>query len=315
MTPTDDTDTRFYYYWLFSKTEYLRVLGRGSTFMEISADDLKSIRLPTPLPQVQRNIADYLDCETARIDALIAEKGKLLDLLAEKHHALISRAVTRGFDSKVPLHDSGISWLREIPVHWEVTSLRYACGSIETGGTPSIDYVDDLDENSVDWFTPSDFSSDLVLRESARRLAQEAVSSGEAKLFPAGSVFVVGIGATLGKVGIIEAPASANQQINAMIPRSDVEPHFLAYVLWMLGDVMAEMANSSTLPILNQQRMGEMYVPVPPVSEQRTIVSAVANEARKIESVRVAAEHTISLLKERRSALIAEAVTGQLEVT
>ena len=99
-----------------------------------------------------------------------------------------------------------------------------------------------------------------------------------------------------------------------MIPRDNVEPHFLAYVLWMLGDLMAAMANSATLPILNQQRMGEIRVPIPPVSEQRTIVSAVASEAKRIESVWVAAEHTISLLKERRSALIAEAVTGQIDV-
>ena len=219
----------------------------------------------------QRAIADYLDRATARLDALVAAKERLLDLLAEKRRALITRAVTRGLAPNVPLRDSGIPWLGEIPAHWEVTLLRFACCSIETGGTPSIDYVDDPDENSVDWFTPSDFGSDLVLRESVRRLAQEAVSSGEAKLFPAGSVFVVGIGATLGKVGIIEAPASANQQINAMIPRGNVEPHFLAHVLWMLGDTMAAMANSATLPILNQQRMGEIRVPIPPVSEQRAI--------------------------------------------
>ena len=184
------------------------------------------------------------------------KRSGCLRLLVEKRRALITRAVTRGLDPNVPLRDSGIPWLGEIPAHWEVTLLRFACCSIETGGTPSINYVDDPDENSVDWFTPSDFGSDLVLRESVRRLAQEAVSSGEGKLFPAGSVFVVGIGATLGKVGIIEAPASANQQINAMIPRGNVEPHFLAHVLWMLGDVMAAMANSATLPILNQQRNG-----------------------------------------------------------
>ena len=286
----------------------------GSKMPRADWDFIGNMSVPIPEWSKQRAIADYLDRETARLDTLVEEEERLLGLLAEKRRALITRAVTRGLDPNVPLRDSGIPWLGEIPAHWEVTLLRFACCSIETGGTPSIDYVDDPDENSVDWFTPSDFGSDLVLRESVRRLAQEAVSSGEAKLFPAGSVFVVGIGATLGKVGIIEAPASANQQINAMIPRGNVEPHFLAHVLWMLGDVMAAMANSATLPILNQQRMGEIRVPIPPVSEQRTIVSAVASEAKRIESVWIAAEHTISLLKERRSALIAAAVTGQIDV-
>ena len=285
----------------------------GVNYPAINASDLASIPIHVhPLAQ-QRTIADYLDRETARIDDLVAEKERLLKLLAEKRQVLITRAVTRGLEPNVPLRDSGIPWLGEIPAHWEVTLLRFACCSIETGGTPSIDYLDDTGENSVNWFTPGDFGSNFVLRKSVRRLAQEAVSSGEAKLFPAGSVFAVGIG-TLGKVGIIEAPASANQQINAMIPRGNVEPHFLAHVLWMLGDVMAAMANSATLPILNQQRMGEMRVPIPPIFEQRMIASTIASDAKKIESTSVAAKRTISLLKERRSALISAAVTGQIDI-
>ena len=305
-------NSRFAFYVLQASRDDLVSSAAGGGQPNLNAERVREHRVTCPPMAEQCAIADYLDREMARLDALMAEKKRLLNLLAEKRRALITRAVTRGLDPNVPLRDSGIPWLGEIPAHWEVTLLRFACCSIETGGTPSIDYVDDPDENSVDWFTPSDFGSDLVLRESVRRLAQEAVSLGEAKLFPAGSVFVVGIGATLGKVGIIEAPASANQQINAMIPRGNVEPHFLAHVLWMLGDVMAAMANSATLPILNQQRMGEIRVPIPPVSEQRTIVSAVASEAKRIESVWVAAEHNISLLKERRSALIAAAVTGQI---
>ena len=292
----------------------LELAANGVTRFGLAKSEIGSVTLPVPPLSIQYAIADYLDRETARLDALVAEKERLLELLAEKRRALITRAVTRGLAPNVPLRYSGIPWLGEIPAHWKVTLLRFACCSIETGGTPSIDYVDDTSETSVDWFTPGDFGSDLVLRESSRRLAQEAVSSGKAKLFPAGSVFVVSIGATLGKVGIIEAPASANQQINAMIPRGTVEPHFLAHVLWILGDVMGEMANSATLPILNQQRMGEIRVPIPPVSEQRVIVSAIASETKRIECVWVAAEHTIALLKERRSALIAAAVTGQIDV-
>ena len=307
-------NSRFAFYVLQASRDDLVSSAAGGGQPNLNAERVREHRVACPPMAEQCAIADYLNREMARLDALMAGKKRLLNLLVEKRRALITLAVTRGLDPNVPLRDSGIPWLGEIPAHWEVTLLRFACCSIETGGTPSIDYVDDPDENSVDWFTPSDFGSDLVLRESVRRLAQEAVLLGEVKLFPAGSVFVVGIGATLGKVGIIEAPASANQQINAMIPRGNVEPHFLAHVLWMLGDVMAAMANSATLPILNQQRMGEIRVPIPPVSEQRTIVSAVASEAKRIESVWVAAEHTISLLKERRLALIAAAVTGQIDV-
>ena len=103
LTPRSDADTRFYYYWLSCEVGHLQALGRGSTFMELSTDDLKSIRIPNPSPSWQRTIADYLDRETARLDALVVEKERLLDLLAEKHRALITRAVIRGLDPKVPL--------------------------------------------------------------------------------------------------------------------------------------------------------------------------------------------------------------------
>lgn len=314
VTP-QSVDPTFFFWACKGQEERVRAETVGMGIPHVNGEFLANLRIELPDLNQQRAIADYIDRETARLDALLAEKERLLDLLAEKRRAFITRAVTRGLDPSVPRRDSGISWLGEIPAHWEVTLLRFACCSIETGGTPSIEYMDDTGENSVNWFTPADFGSNFILRESVRRLAQEAVSSGKAKLFPAGSVFVVGIGATLGKVGIIEAPASANQQINAMIPRGNIEPQFLAHVLWMLGDVMAAMANSATLPILNQQSMGEIRVPVPPISEQRTIVSAVASETMRIESVWVSAEHTISLLKERRAALIDAAVAGHLEVT
>ena len=102
LIPRRGTDTRFYYYWLSVQTDYLQVLGRGSTFMELSTDELKSLNIPHPSSQLQRAIADYLDHETARLDALVAAKERVLGLLAEKRRALITRAVTRGLDPNVP---------------------------------------------------------------------------------------------------------------------------------------------------------------------------------------------------------------------
>ena len=141
----------------------LELAANGVTRFGLAKSEIGVVTLPVPPLSIQYAIADYLDRETARLNALVAEKERLLGLLAEKRRALITRAVTRGLDPKVPLRDSGIPWLGEIPTHWKVILLRFACYSIETGGTPSIDYVDDTSETSVDWFTPGDFGSDLFL--------------------------------------------------------------------------------------------------------------------------------------------------------
>ena len=165
---------RFLYYLLRHAFDqgWFDVICNKSTIAHFTVEKFEDMWAWLPGNSQQRTIADYLDHETARIDDLVAEKEQLHRLLAQMRHAVINRAVTRSPVPNVPLRDSGISWLGEIPAHWEVTLLRFACCSIETGGTPSIDYVDDTGENSVNWFTPGDFGSNFVLHKSVRRLAQ-----------------------------------------------------------------------------------------------------------------------------------------------
>ncbi len=313
VTPKS-VDPAFFFWACKAQEHRVRSETIGMGIPHVNGDFLANLRVQLPDINQQRTIACYLDRETARLDVLIAEKERLLCLLSDKRRALIVRAVTCGLDPNVPFLDSDIPWLGKTPMHWELIFLRFACRSIETGGTPPSNYMDATEENSVDWFTPCDFGNNFVLHKSARRLSQEAIFSGEAKLFPAGSVFVVSIGATLGKVGIIEAPASANQQINVMIPKGNVDPHFLGYVLWGLGDIMTAMANSATLPILNQQKMGEIRVPIPPYSEQIKIVSYIEEQTKNLDNILASSEQAISLLKERRSALVYATISGQLEV-
>ena len=161
----------YFYFQLLAARPVLEAAGRGSTFRELAKEDLESVFLSVPPEDEQRAIAAFLDRETARIDGLVERKERLIELLREKRTALITHAVTRGLDPNVPMKDSGVEWLGEIPAHWKVIPLRFACRSIETGGTPSIDYSDDLGKSHVNWFTPGDFRGDLVLRDSVRKLA------------------------------------------------------------------------------------------------------------------------------------------------
>lgn len=217
LAPKSEVEPRFYFYFLMANKEKLQVLGRGSTFMELSIDDLKSLSSPFLFFETQRRIATYLDRETAQIDALIAAKERLLALLAEKRQALITRAVTRGLDPAVKMKDSGVEWLGKVPEGWEVKQLRFVCNEIKTGGTPNADFIDDNSLSPINWFTPGDFSENIELKESKRKLNSETPNFEGFHLFPKNTVLVVGIGATLGKIGIIEEASFSNQQINALI--------------------------------------------------------------------------------------------------
>lgn len=314
---SDEHVPQFFWYFMNCPVARGQLVFLSSTTTglgNLNGSILGAIRLPTAPRDEQRAIADFLNRETAKIDALVTKKERLIELLHEKRIALITRAVTQGLDPHAPMKDSGVEWLGEIPAHWNVVALRLACHSIETGGTPSVHSVNDQETGHVDWFTPGDFGDNLVLRASGRKLNHEAISLGEVKLFPAGSVFVVGIGATLGKVGLIEEPASCNQQVNILIPRPHVDSVFLANVLLGLGDVLKMMANSATLPILNQQQIGAIHIPIPPTREQRKIASAITTEIHRIGLIRSTARRTIDLLTEYRAALISAAITGKIDV-
>ena len=122
-----DFDSGFVSYWTESNHYWHQIMTNvvQSTIQNFSASKYAELRLPAPTLRTQRTIADYLDHETVRLDALVAEKKRLLYLLAKKRRALITRSVTRGLDPNVSLRDSGIPWLGEIPAHWEIWKVGH----------------------------------------------------------------------------------------------------------------------------------------------------------------------------------------------
>ena len=309
LTPTDDADTRFYYYWLFSKTEYLRVLGRGSTFMEISADDLKSIRLPTPLLHVQRSIADYLDRETAMLDALVGEKKLVLDLLAEKRRTLITRAVTRGLENDVPLRDSGIPWLGEIPAHWETQKFTRIVKIIEG-------QVDPESAPFVHWplIAPNHVESEtgrLIYRETA---AEQGAMSGKYRC-RAYDVIYSKIRPALRKATLAAQDSLRSADMYPLRTGQSLQPEYLLYlVLSEPFSVWATLESTRVaMPKINREALGNIKIPVPPYHEQEAIVRFIKSNVSRIDELRNVTTNMIGLLRERRSAIIEEAVSGQVD--
>ncbi len=262
----------------------------------------------------QLTIASYLDYKVSQIDVLIAEKEKMVADLKAYRSSVITEAVTKGLDKNVEMKESGVEWIKEIPSTWNILPLK-RCAAIMTGGTPSTEKSKYWEVPTFPWYTPGDFSDeDIVLQESSRKLDMHAVEDHAAKVFPENSVLVVGIGATVGKIGIATTECSANQQVNAVTFDKSVLPLFGAYFLCAAKEYVRAQCNSATLPILNQTTTGELKIVLPPLDEQKQITELIQQKVSVIKSSVSEIEHELSDLKSYKSSLITEAVTGKIDL-
>ena len=312
LTPRSYSDTRFYYYWLSCKVRLLQALGRGSTFMEISADDLRSIRIPTPSPDTQRAVADYLDSETAQLDALVAEKERLLNLLVEKKRALITHAVTRGLDPHAPLRDSGIPWLGKIPAHWEVKRLKYIGRAILGLTFDTSDIVNN--DYGVLVLRASNVQDQKIVLEDNLYVLMDVPDILRTRV---GDILICsrsGSRALIGKNALIDQ-ASAGMTFGAFMTvfRSPYNEYLFYIFNSTLFDYQAGAFSTTTINQLTVEILNSMEVPLPPLSEQKAIVANLLEKTSRLDPLIDAMNRTIDLLKERRVALITAAVTKRTD--
>ena len=279
----------------------------GVSYPAINASDLASILVHLHALPRQRAIADYLDRETARIDASIAAKERTLGLLAEKRRALITRAVTHGFDPDVSFRDSGIPWLGEIPAHWETERSRWLfrerdqrseTGEEELLTVSHLTGVTPRSEKDVNMF--------------------EAETTEGYKVCLAGDLVINTLWAWMGAMGVSPVNGIVSPAYNVYQPGTRIEPSYVDALVRL--PVFAQEVTRYSKGVwssrlrLYPEGFFEVSLPVPPRSEQREIVAHIEKEAEALAKLRGATERTIALLKERRSALIAAAVTGQIDV-
>ncbi|MBI2380299.1 MAG: restriction endonuclease subunit S [Gammaproteobacteria bacterium] len=275
-----------------------------------------AFQLLSPPVDEQTAIAAFLDRETAKIDGLIAEQETLLALLAEKRQATISHAVTRGLDPDAPLKDSGVPWLGQVPAHWDIIPLKYLV-NLKSGGTPSKENPDYWN-GEIPWASAKDLKSE-VLEDTQDHITEYAVSSGAASLVPAGAVLVVVRGMILARmfpVTELRVPMAINQDLKAVLPLDRIHGSYLA---WLLRGSASESLNrldeaGHGTKALRMDSWTSMQLPIPPILEQKAIASFILRETSRLDVLVSETNKAITLLKERRSALIAAAVTGQIDV-
>ena len=178
-------------------------------------DEMKMIKVALPSLEEQKTISSYLDSATSEIDKAMAMQQKMIDMLNERKQIIIQNAVTKGLDENVEMKESGVEWIGKIPKHWEVLKLK-RCAIIKTGTTPPTSNLKYFENGDIPWFTPGDIN-DMNLHLSSKTITKKAIEDNVGRLFPAKSIYFVGIGATVGKVASCDFEASSNQQINAIM--------------------------------------------------------------------------------------------------
>ena len=315
IVPSVDVYGRFLYWWLVSNYQNIRNMAGGDHRDGLNLELVGAIPCPVPSSLEQRAIAAFLDRETAKIDALIAEQEKLLALLAEKRQATISHAVTRGLDPNAPTKDSGIPWLGEVPAHWLIGGLTKFIG-------PVVDYRGRTP-------TKGDEGMFLVTAKNIRNglidyaTSEEYVDPTEANaLLSRGSPEVGDVlfttEAPLGQVAQIDRTDIALAQRIVKFRGLDgvLSNRYLMY--WLMGSAcqsrLETLATGSTALGIKASKLGMIECLVPPVPEQQEIVEHIDKQLDQFAALQSNAARAIDLLRERRSALISTAVTGKIDV-
>ena len=290
--------------------------GGLSTIAHLTGDQLRKYRFAKPPLEEQTAIAAFLDRETAKIDALIAEQEKLIALLAEKRQATISHAVTKGLNPDTPMKDSGVTWLGKVPAHWLVCPLKYLV-TFSSGATPSKDNLDYW-EGNIPWASAKDLKVEKLL-DTIDHITQLAVDIGAASLLPSGTVLVVVRGMILARtfpVTKIGVPMAINQDLKGLQATKVLDSDFLAWLLRGSSDESLQRLDEAGhgTKALRMDTWSSMQLPTPPIDEQTEIVRFIETEVARLDALTAEATRGIALLKERRSALISAAVTGKIDV-
>lgn len=304
-----------YYRYLFKSKSFIGELQLSIVGIRegknISYEELKYSYIQIPPLSEQQTIAEFLDDKTTKIDQLIAIKEKEINLLKERRQILIQKAVTKGLDPTVKMKDSGVDWIGEIPEHWEVRKLKYVFDFIRTGTTPPTGNQNYFD-GEINWFNPKDLNEGILV-EAEKKISNFAISQKEIKMFPGDSILIVGIGATSGKTAYLVNNATFNQQITGFHSITE-NNKFYYYFMKCATTLMLNLANYTTLPILNNEFFKSFLTIVPPINEQIQIVTYIEEKDEKISKAILLKQQEMEKLNEYKTVLIDNAVTGKMKV-
>ena len=300
----------------FQEEFYRNGKGIVADLWSTNYSEMRNIILGMPPLPEQNQIATFLDREIAKIDELVAEQRRLMELLKEKRQAVISHAVTKGLNPDAPMKPSCVEWLGEVPAHWRVMPI-WIIASVVRGASPRP--AGDpryFGGSAAPWVTVGEITKDdaVYLTETEAFLTQEGAE--RSNLFPRGTLIYSNSGATLGVPKILQLDACANDGVVAFLAlHNDVKTEFLYHYLDSITDCIRDkVKQGSGQPNLNTDIVKAFRFALPPLDEQDSIVGRITELSDHFGSLTTEAQRAIDLLQERRTALISAAVTGQIDV-
>jgi type I restriction enzyme S subunit len=320
IVPSAKVDARCLYWWLACNYQNIRNMAGGDLRDGLNLDLLGAIPCPLPPLGEQVAIAAFLDRETAKIDALIAEQEKLIALLAEKRQATISHAVTRGLDPNAPMKDSGVPWLGEVPAHWKVGKVGYYISVLPGYAFPSSGFS--LNDQHIRLLRGINVGVGEIKWEEVVYWSRAELDGLDAFELQIGDLVIgmdrplISDGMRVALVGPNDVPSLLLQRVAKVAPNKGMEGRF---IMWMLSSREFEAyftpeTTGVSVPHISGDQICGFVIAVPPLDEQQAICDFLELELKKLAILRLDCEATNVLLKERRAALIAAAVTGQIDV-
>lgn len=311
-----------FFYYFTKSSEYrgqvkIACSGTSASMQNLGQEDFGSLLLAKPPVSEQTQIARFLDHETTRIDALIEEQQRLIELLKEKRQAVISHAVTKGLDPTVPMKYSGVEWLGEVPAHWEFGKVRYFA-KLESGHTPSRGKPEYWENCTVPWFSLADVwqirkGEVEEVFETKELVSELGLANSSARLLPKGTV-ILSRTASVGYSAIMGCAMATTQDFANWICGEKLFNYYLLCCFRAMSSEFLKLMMGSTHKTIYMPDIAELVCPVPPLDEQEKIASFIRESSLKFGSLVAEAERMKELLAERRSALISAAVTGKIDV-
>ena len=284
--------------------------ANGITRFGLSFSDISGASVLVPPLDEQHAIAAFLDRETARIDALVAKKQRLIELFAEKRTALISQAVTKGLNPGAPMKDSGVEWLGEIPAHWEARKfsreVHIAEGQVDPEAEPYASMLL-VAPNHIESATGR-----LLAQETA---AEQGAESGK-YLCRSGEVIYSKIRPALAKVALAPEDCLCSADMYPLDGRPRFENRYLYWLLLSREFTAWSVLESDrvAMPKINRETLSELRLPVPPLDEQRHITGYLERETTKVDQMVEKVQEAVERIQEYRTSLITSAVTGKIDV-
>lgn len=296
---TDRCRGKYLYYW--ATTIPFKTIATNTALPSVTSMDLSQLYVPLPPLETQQRIADYLDRETAEIDAAVADLDRYVELLKKRRLEMIR--------CKTQFDERGTEWRR--------CATQLVFRSIGSGTTPKKDlgyYTPSGSENGIPWITTSELREEVVheTRMQVSRKALEELAS--LQIHPAGSVAIAMYGATIGRLGILGIPSTTNQACCVFSRPEGIDPKFFFYSLWADRDILIRHSSGGGQPNISQGLMQRWKTPLPPLSTQHKIVKTLDRETATIDSLISESTKLRDLLLKRRSVLITEVVTGRKKV-